>query len=244
MLIVWVPRVSFVFSSYDKLHNLYRDMNNILISALIFLSCCSISLEASPVKGVSNHIWQGAIDISGLTESVMLGIIFQESGQYNKGKIVPNMFALNIEGSSFYPTSKDEAVLKIKEALESKKNVDVGYGQISLIWNGNFVKNAEDLLKPNTNIMTMAQVLKNCSKRFEFTNEILSCYHSGHRTKRGLAYADIVFDKISKYVKPYILNNLDVTRPSKVASKSSMIFSKLFNELESDNDKNQIHIAN
>ncbi|MEZ5936096.1 MAG: transglycosylase SLT domain-containing protein [Alphaproteobacteria bacterium] len=90
---------------------------------------------------------------------MLQAIAFAESGRTDDhGLIEPWLWALNIEGRAFYPTSQEEAMALL--SAHQDRSVDVGLLQINIRWHGHRVDDPNSLLDPATNLEIGAAILK------------------------------------------------------------------------------------
>ncbi len=115
----------------------------------------------------------------GLPKYLLYAIAYQESGRYTDGTFAPWPWALNINGRSYYPETKQEAIEVATNALKTGKSFGGGYLQQEWRWQKHRYSDPADLFDPQKNISSGAQIL---SEWYETTGswvESIARYHVG-----------------------------------------------------------------
>lgn len=96
-----------------------------------------------------------------LNPLLLYSVALQESRKSSgKGTIKPHPLALRNEKSgSAYPANMSEAIELLNRFIKEDRLTDIGVMQINYRWNGNRVKNPEQLLDLKTNIRVGAEIL-------------------------------------------------------------------------------------
>lgn len=94
-------------------------------------------------------------------------------------------YALNIDGNSIFPQTKNEALKQIDLAKQrGAKYIDVGCMQINLKYHGKHFKSVNDMLDPTININYAAKFLKNLYERQGSWTIAVARYHTGDHNKK------------------------------------------------------------
>ncbi|MBI9112866.1 lytic transglycosylase domain-containing protein [Maridesulfovibrio ferrireducens] len=110
-----------------------------------------------------------------------------------------NPWALNIEGQSIYPESKDEALAVLKK--NKIKSYDVGLMQVNSYWLRKFNLSAAKALDPEENVRLGAWILRYCLDRYGYNWRAIGAYHTGspdNLPERSKKYAVRVMEKYKK----------------------------------------------
>ncbi|KFB09178.1 Lytic transglycosylase, catalytic [Nitratireductor basaltis] len=95
-----------------------------------------------------------------------------------KGSLQP--YALNIEGQTFYGSSKEEALQAFKRArAEGRKLIDLGCMQINHHYHASRFDDVAAMLDPHTNVEYAARFLKQLKARHESWSMAVARYHAG-----------------------------------------------------------------
>lgn len=101
------------------------------------------------------------------------------------GLISPQPYALrNGPSGSVYPKTINEARALLRKYLAEDNLTDIGIMQINYRWNGNRVKNPEELLEPEKNINTGSKIL--CESIAQNPSDIqlaIGGYHTQNPTR-------------------------------------------------------------
>ncbi|WP_320169372.1 lytic transglycosylase domain-containing protein [Maridesulfovibrio sp.] len=107
-----------------------------------------------------------------------------------------NPWALNIEGRSVYPKTREEA-LKIIEKNRGR-SFDVGLMQVNSYWIDKFGLSVKDALEPEENLRLGAWILRYCLDRYGYNWKAVGAYHTGspkNLPERSRAYAVEVMNR-------------------------------------------------
>ncbi|WP_031479531.1 lytic transglycosylase domain-containing protein [Maridesulfovibrio frigidus] len=107
-----------------------------------------------------------------------------------------NPWALNVEGKSYYPESKVEALSIIEK--NKKKSFDVGLMQVNSYWLNKFDLSPAKALDPEENVRLGAWILRYCLDSYGYNWRAVGAYHTGSAKKhpvRSKAYAVRVLKK-------------------------------------------------
>ena len=97
-----------------------------------------------------------------------------------------NPYALNIQGTSICPKTKEEALNLINQALsQGITNIDIGISQINYYWHAKNFETVEHMLDFNTNLEYAAKFLKSLYETHGSWNEALRRYHSNNPVKHN-----------------------------------------------------------
>ena len=116
--------------------------------------------------------------------SLMYGVPY--SVLYGIAKVESNLhpYAVNVEGRSYFPKSKEEALALVR----GKKNYDLGLMQINSFWIRKLALNPEWLLNIEYNAKLGAMILRYCTSLFGNTWKAIDCYHRGEA--RAKSYSE------------------------------------------------------
>lgn len=107
-----------------------------------------------------------------------------------------NPWALNIEGRSVYPASREEALSIIEKNRD--KSYDVGLMQVNSYWIRKFELSPAEALEPEENLRLGAWILRSCLDRYGYNWRAIGAYHTGSPKNlpgRSRAYAVKVMKK-------------------------------------------------
>ncbi len=138
-------------------------------------------------KSVSPMFKQVAEEFA-LQPEILRAIADHESGY--------NPWALNVEGKSYYPKSKVEALVIIEKY--KKKSFDVGLMQVNSYWLNKFDLSPSKALDPEENVRLGAWILRYCLDNYGYSWRAVGAYHTGSPKKfpaRSKAYAVKVLKK-------------------------------------------------
>lgn len=174
-----------------------------VISFIVILVISSPGYSRSTV--LQQSLWATAAAFAGIHAHTLYSIALQESGQqWKDGTFRPWPWTLHVNsgksgikaGAHRYP-SREAAETALHNMLGlGLNNVDVGLMQINIVWHGDKVKDAVQLLDPRINLTVAATILKNVHAGANVTQTIAR-YHS-FNPQRGLVYANQVkhYEKI------------------------------------------------
>ncbi|WP_319761225.1 lytic transglycosylase domain-containing protein [Maridesulfovibrio sp.] len=113
-----------------------------------------------------------------------------------------NPWALNIEGRSVYPDSR-EAALAIIEKNQGR-SYDVGLMQVNSYWIRKFGLTPAEALEPEGNLRLGAWILRYCLDRYGYNWRAIGAYHTGSPSNlpgRARAYAVKVMKKYNTLIE-------------------------------------------
>lgn len=116
-------------------------------------------LSAKP--SLKNTVWGQVAARHQLDPYVLYAVALIESRNHHQNnQVTPWPWALNHAGKTIMTTSKQDAVIQLKQLLaDGNRNVDVGMMQVNLRWHGHQVDKPEQLLDPITNLEIGAGLL-------------------------------------------------------------------------------------
>lgn len=155
------------------------------------MRCCRIALTlaalASPAVACDAEA-RRAEQMFGIPPLMLQAIIRHESSS--------RPLALNIDGKAYYPQSQDEAMRIVDENLPSAGNIDIGCGQISMRYHGEYFKIRRDIaFDPWINVVYASKVLLDNFKRHGSWTEAVARYHSGDE-ERQRRYLCLIMQKM------------------------------------------------
>lgn len=112
--------------------------------------------------------------------NVPVGILYAvgltETG--NKGSLHP--FALNVEGRSYFASSKSDALRKFANArAEGAELIDIGCMQINHYWHKTAFGSLEEMFEPAKNVAYAAKFLQQLRQREGSWTLAVARYHAG-----------------------------------------------------------------
>ncbi|MDL2209705.1 lytic transglycosylase domain-containing protein [Desulfovibrio sp. OttesenSCG-928-I05] len=120
----------------------------------------------------------------------------EEALTKHESRLNPN--ALNINGVSYFPATRADALILLRGAVaDNARSFDVGLWQVNNWWCGQFGIDPEDLLDPEYNELWGRWVLAEEISRHGLTWKAVGKYHSPDDEK-GRAYAWRVFRAADK----------------------------------------------
>jgi hypothetical protein len=156
---------------------------------------------ALPASPLGAYTWGEAARDAGIPEHVLFAIAQEESGRTRAGGVrQPWPWAMNVQGKPrYYPNEEQTLVALRRLVTRGKRAIDVGLMQISYRYYGGRAGTLATLVRPEDNLRLAAVILAECRLRMgETYRAILSCYHQGRLTRRGVAYARRVLQKARK----------------------------------------------
>jgi soluble lytic murein transglycosylase-like protein len=136
---------------------------------------CHDSAEADPAEACEREMIRAA-RIYDVPLAVLYAIGLTETG--HRGSLHP--YALNIEGPSFFPTTRAEASNRLAAARKSgARLIDVGCMQINFHYHGDRFASPEAMLDPHENVTYAAQFLKRLRAREGSWTLAAARYHAG-----------------------------------------------------------------
>jgi len=113
-----------------------------------------------------------------------------------------NPWALNIQGKSVYPDSREEALAIIEK--NRGKSYDVGLMQVNSYWIRKFELSPAEALEPEENLRLGAWILRYCLDRYGYNWRAIGAYHTGSPKNlpgRARAYAVKVMKKYNALMR-------------------------------------------
>lgn len=151
----------------------------------LFCLAFLFSLVATPSAAAGPDSWAdlfaGPCARYDVPASLALAIARQESQFYP--------WAVNIQGKSYYPASRAEAVALLKKARG--KSIDVGLMQVNSWWLRKLGISPETALEPRNNILIGVWILAQEIGRHGLTWKAVASYHTplSRNPERGRRYA-------------------------------------------------------
>ena len=163
-----------------------------LAGLVVMQSVNASALESLPAAyHVVAKAYQVPVDI-------LYAVALTESGRRYETSALPWPWALNIDGHSIYCQSKNEALLRIHQAVEQQKAIDIGLMQISWRWQQQRFTDAEQALIPLQNLKAGAAILR---EQFENTQDwwqAVGRYHDPGQDPQSLESAKHYRVKVRK----------------------------------------------
>ncbi|WP_347990206.1 hypothetical protein [Methylomonas sp. AM2-LC] len=166
-----------------------------LILLFLFLS----PTRAFCDQQLKNSLWGIAADRAGINVATLYSMAVQESGmRWEDGTYRPWPWTLNIndgknivkKGPRRYQTREEMIIALNQFTTNGVRNIDIGLMQVNLIWHGDKVRNAIDLVDPATNIAVAAEYIKGMKQKD--VSRKVSDYHSPTNRERGMRYVNKV----------------------------------------------------
>ncbi len=129
---------------------------------------------------------------------MLFAIAQQESGRTRAdGVYQPWPWAMNVQRKTRYYHNGKQTLMALQRLVaRGKRGIDVGLMQVQLSLPRRSSRHARRLVRPEENLRLAAVILRECRLRMGETYwAILSCYHQGRLTRRGVAYARRVLQK-------------------------------------------------
>ena len=100
-----------------------------------------------------------------------------------------NPWAVNIEGKSYYPKSKEEALKLVRE--NQGRSYDLGLMQINVWWYSKLGITAEQVIDPETNIIVGAYIMGENIAVWDLSWKAVAAYHTSPKKNpaRAVTYA-------------------------------------------------------
>ena len=124
----------------------------------------------------------------------------------DQSSVGPYRYAIQHNGKSYYPPTKQEASAILDKLLKSgAKNIDVGFMQVNLLWNGDRVESPHDLFDTITSINVASEILLEAMHSSPDDIKVaIGRYHTWNDPVRGMVYANRVlriYTNINKYYR-------------------------------------------
>lgn len=150
-------------------------MRTVLVSAFLTASIFSQPVSAD-VQNVCESEMVAAARAYGVPLGVLYAVGLTETGRRNT--LYPH--ALNIEGKSVFPPSRQAARRDVIRAQRlGKKLIDIGCMQINHHYHGEKFRSVEHMLEPRANVRYAARFLKDLRRRQGSWTMAVARYHAG-----------------------------------------------------------------
>jgi soluble lytic murein transglycosylase-like protein len=155
-------------------------MRKVLTSAFLTASIFSALAVSQPAAGETQNVCEREMIAAARKYNVPLGVLYAvgltETGRRNS--LYP--YALNIEGQSVFPPSRQAAKQDVMDAqLLGKKLIDIGCMQINHHYHGDQFRSVDQMLEPRANVQYAARFLKNLRQRQGSWTMAVARYHAG-----------------------------------------------------------------
>jgi soluble lytic murein transglycosylase-like protein len=151
-------------------------MGAVSLSALVAAFISSVLTTASAASNPCEPEILRASDRYGVPAGILYAVGLTETGR--KGTLQPN--ALNIEGKTYFPASRAEAVSLVEKARgEGRKLIDLGCMQINHHYHSEQFSGIDDMLDPHRNVDYAARFLVDLHKRHASWSMAVARYHAG-----------------------------------------------------------------
>ena len=169
------------------------------ITQLLLTGALTLTMTwALPASPLGAYSWGETARDSGIPEHVLFAIAQQESGRTRvDGVYQPWPWAMNVQGKPRYYPNEEQTLMALQRLVaRGKRGIDVGLMQISYRYHGDRAGTLAAFVRPEDNLRLAAVILRECRLRMGETYwAILSCYHQGRLTRRGVADARRVLQK-------------------------------------------------
>ncbi|WP_081455229.1 transglycosylase SLT domain-containing protein [Roseibium aggregatum] len=155
-------------------------MRKVLTSAFLTASIFSALAVSLPAAAETQNVCEREMIAAARKYNVPLGVLYAvgltETGRRNS--LYP--YALNIEGKSVFPPSRQAAKQDVMDArLHGKKLIDIGCMQINHHYHGDQFRSVDQMLEPRANVQYAARFLKNLKQRQGSWTMAVARYHAG-----------------------------------------------------------------
>lgn len=107
----------------------------------------------------------------GIPDMILQSIVMQESGN--------NPLALNADGEAIYPATQEEARMFVRNNIAALRNIDIGCGQISMKYHGEFFRLDLDMaFDPWINMVYASNILLHNYRQYGDWTSAVAHYHS------------------------------------------------------------------
>lgn len=109
-------------------------------------------------------------------------------------------WAVNVQGKSYFPKRKEEALQIARKAYKEKRSFDIGVMQINVWWLRKYNISLETAIEPKNNIIIGAFILKNEIIKHGLNWKAIASYHTPvyRNPNRAKYYASKVIKNLSK----------------------------------------------
>ncbi|MEE4013574.1 transglycosylase SLT domain-containing protein [Roseibium sp. FZY0029] len=155
-------------------------MRKVLTSAFLTASIFSALAVSLPAAAETQNVCEREMIAAARKYNVPLGVLYAvgltETGRRNS--LYP--YALNIEGKSVFPPSRQAAKQDVMDARShGKKLIDIGCMQINHHYHGDQFRSVDQMLEPRANVQYAARFLKNLRQRQGSWTMAVARYHAG-----------------------------------------------------------------
>ncbi|UES50869.1 transglycosylase SLT domain-containing protein [Roseibium aggregatum] len=155
-------------------------MRKVLTSAFLTASIFSALAVSVPAAAETQNVCEREMISAARKYNVPLGVLYAvgltETGRRNS--LYP--YALNIEGKSLFPPSRQAAKQDVMDAQQhGKKLIDIGCMQINHHYHGDQFRSVDQMLEPRANVQYAARFLKDLRRRQGSWTMAVARYHAG-----------------------------------------------------------------
>ncbi|UFI01885.1 MULTISPECIES: transglycosylase SLT domain-containing protein [Roseibium] len=155
-------------------------MRKVLTSAFLTASIFSALAVSVPAAAETQNVCEREMISAARKYNVPLGVLYAvgltETGRRNS--LYP--YALNIEGKSVFPPSRQAAKQDVIDAQQhGKKLIDIGCMQINHHYHGDQFRSVDQMLEPRANVQYAARFLKDLRRRQGSWTMAVARYHAG-----------------------------------------------------------------
>ena len=155
-------------------------MRKVLTSAFQTASIFSALAVSVPAAAETQNVCEREMISAARKYNVPLGVLYAvgltETGRRNS--LYP--YALNIEGKSVFPPSRQAAKQDVIDAQQhGKKLIDIGCMQINHHYHGDQFRSVDQMLEPRANVQYAARFLKDLRRRQGSWTMAVARYHAG-----------------------------------------------------------------
>nr|MEC9422292.1 transglycosylase SLT domain-containing protein [Pseudomonadota bacterium] len=155
-------------------------MRKVLTSAFLTASIFSALAVSVPAAAETQNVCEREMISAARKYNVPLGVLYAvgltETGRRNS--LYP--YALNIEGKSVFPPSRQAAKQDVMDAQQhGKKLIDIGCMQINHHYPGDQFRSVDQMLEPRANVQYAARFLKDLRRRQGSWTMAVARYHAG-----------------------------------------------------------------
>ncbi len=155
-------------------------MRKVLTSAFLTASIFSALAVSVPAAAETQNVCEREMISAARKYNVPLGVLYAvgltETGRRNS--LYP--YALNIEGKSVFPPSRQAAKQDVMDAQQhGKKLIDIGCMQINHHYHGDQFRSVDQMLEPRANVQYAARFLKDLRRRQGSWTMAVARYHAG-----------------------------------------------------------------
>lgn len=141
----------------------------------IALATSTFDVQAQQA-GLCERQIQSAAQKYGIPEGILYSVGLTETGR--KGSL--SVYAMNVEGKAYFPSSLPEALKLFTQAKSSgAKLIDIGCMQINHHFHGEEFASVEEMFDPAKNVRYAALFLKRLRDQHETWTMAVARYHAG-----------------------------------------------------------------